>query len=69
MSVRPSFPPNAANSRKSDAAASPMDEVGKGHYLGIKYLRDDRALSSDIPGRCPRAGFAGRNPVASAGYS
>jgi hypothetical protein len=66
MSVRPSFPPNAANSRKSDATASPMDEVGKGHYLGIKYLR---ALSSDIPGRCPRAGFAGRNPVASAGYS
>jgi hypothetical protein len=38
MSVIPSFPPNAANSRKSDATASPMDEVGKGHYLGMKYL-------------------------------
>ena len=47
-----------------------MDEVGKGHYLGIEIpLRDDRTRSGDIPGRCPRGGFAGRNPVANAGYS
>lgn len=47
-----------------------MDEVGKGHYLGMKYLFEMigpyPATSPDV---APRGGFAGRNPVANAGYS
>jgi hypothetical protein len=45
-----------------------MDEAGKGHYLGMKYLFEMIGLIQQHPVRCPRGGFAGRNPVANAGY-
>jgi hypothetical protein len=46
------------------------DEVGKGHYLGMKYLFEMIGLyPATSPDDAPRGGFAGRNPVANAGHS
>jgi hypothetical protein len=46
-----------------------MDEVGKGHSLGMKYLFEMIGLyPATSPEDAARGGFAGHNPVANAGY-